>query len=162
MRFEATRLRLCEPICSRGFTLIELMITVAIVVILAGIAWPSYQNYILRANRSAAEQLMLRIQSLQEQYFLDARSYATNIATGAGSLNITAHETFTCAAATCTNARYNVTLALVAGPPPGYIVRATPVAGTIQVADGTLFLHANAAGVYTPGAKARTAGDNRW
>lgn len=143
-----------------GFTLVELMAVVAIIGVLAAVALPSYRDVLRRSNRSAAEQLMLQIQTRQEQYFLDARSYAANIA--AGGLNITAHETFTCAAVTCTNAFYNVTLTLVAGPPPGYIATATPVAGTNQVPDGTLYLHANTASVYSPGAKTRTAGDNRW
>ncbi|MGQ0653170.1 MAG: type IV pilin protein [Betaproteobacteria bacterium] len=143
-----------------GFTLIELMIAVAIVGILAAVAYPSYQSYLRRAQRSAAEQLMLQIQTRQEQYFLDARSYAANIA--AGGLNINGHESFSCAAASCKNAFYNVTLAQVAGPPPGYMVTATPVPGSNQAADGTLYLNADSAGAYSPGAKSRTAGDKKW
>ena len=58
-----------------GFTLIELMITVAIVGILAAVAYPSYTQYIVRANRSAAQSFMFSVNNKQEQYMLDARRY---------------------------------------------------------------------------------------
>ena len=64
----------------RGFTLIEVMITVVIVGILAAVAYPSYQDYIRRGNRSAAQAFMMTIASRQEQYLLSNRSYAATTA----------------------------------------------------------------------------------
>lgn len=61
----------------RGFTLIELMIAVAIVAILAAIAWPSYQQYVIRGKRSAAQAQMMDIANREQQYLLANRSYAT-------------------------------------------------------------------------------------
>lgn len=63
---------------SRGFTLIEAMITVAIVAILATIAVSSYRSYILRANRTEARSAILRIQVAQEKFFLQNNTYTTN------------------------------------------------------------------------------------
>ncbi len=62
--------------CARGFTLIELMITVAIVAILAAIAYPSYQQYLIRGKRSAAKSAMMDIANREQQFLLANRTYA--------------------------------------------------------------------------------------
>src|SRR5436190_5675058 len=59
-----------------GFTLIELMITVAIVGILAAIAYPSYQQYLIRGKRSAAKAAMLDIANREQQFLLANRVFA--------------------------------------------------------------------------------------
>jgi len=59
----------------RGFTLIELMIVVAIVGILAAVAVTSYRSHVIKSNRAAAESFMLQAANREEQLMLDMRQY---------------------------------------------------------------------------------------
>ena len=114
---------------SRGFTLIELMVTVAIVAILAAIAYPSYTNYIVRSNRSAAQGYMLELSNLEQRYLLDARSYAPNLA----ALNYPPPSNV--------SSNYSFTAVPKAGTtPPGFTITATPIGSQLarDTACGTL------------------------
>ncbi|SES72198.1 type IV pilin protein [Thalassotalea agarivorans] len=62
-----------------GFTLIELMIAVAIVGILASIAYPTYTDHVTRSNRTEGHRELVRIANLQEQHFIDNKSYTTDL-----------------------------------------------------------------------------------
>ncbi len=62
-----------------GFSLIELMIAVAIVAILAAIAFPSYQSYVVRSSRAAAQSELLQLAALQEKIFLNSNSYSGDL-----------------------------------------------------------------------------------
>lgn len=84
----------------RGFTLIELMITVAIIGILSAIAIPSYQDYVKRGRIVDAVSTLSGMQIGMEQHFQDRRTYDGACAAGSvvpapASLN-TAYFTFTC------------------------------------------------------------------
>jgi len=73
------RLQGCLQAKRLGFTLIELLITVAIIGILAGVAYPSYVDYVLRSNRSEAQRELLRLANIEEQGFIDFRSYTNDM-----------------------------------------------------------------------------------
>lgn len=60
----------------RGFTLIELMIVVAIVALLASVALPSYQEYVRRGNRAEARAAIMSLAQLEERNFTDRGGYA--------------------------------------------------------------------------------------
>ncbi len=60
---------------TKGFTLIELMITVAIVGILAGIAYPSYQDSVRKSRRADAQGALLGFANAMERYFTVNNSY---------------------------------------------------------------------------------------
>jgi type IV pilus assembly protein PilE len=105
-----------RPAISRllGFTLIELLIAVAVIGILAAVAYPSYQDYVRRGNRSAAQTFMMTISQRQEQYLLTNRSYATTVA----ALSLTQPPE--------TVGKYTFNISTTGTPPTGYVVSAAP------------------------------------
>ena len=67
-----------------GFTLVELLIVIAIIGILAGVAYPSYMQYLLTAKRSEAQSTLVDLANRQEMYYLDHHQYAINLKTELG------------------------------------------------------------------------------
>lgn len=62
---------------TNGFTLIELMITIAIIAVIAGIAIPSYNGYITTAKMAEAENNLAAIRLAQEEFYLENNRYFT-------------------------------------------------------------------------------------
>lgn len=71
----------------KGFTIIELMIVVAIIGIIGSIAYSSYQSSIQKSNRADGKELLLRCASMQERHFLRFNQYALDegLVCGAGA-----------------------------------------------------------------------------
>ena len=68
-----------RTLCKKGFTLVELMITVAILAVLAVIAIPMYQNYINRAKQSDAIIGLKAAQMAEAQYYSENNIYCGTI-----------------------------------------------------------------------------------
>lgn len=98
---------------NRGFTLIEVMITVAIVAILATIAYPSYQNHVMKSQRSEGVRTLLEIaQNLERCYTL--RGQYDNAACQSGTVT-SEHGYYQVAIATPTSSSFTLTATPVAG-----------------------------------------------
>ncbi|WP_435479212.1 type IV pilin protein [Variovorax sp. RT4R15] len=102
-----------------GFTLIELMIVVAVVAILAAIALPGYGEYVKRSNRAEARAEMLKAEGWLERYYTENNRYSGTVT---GTTNSAFSAIFTTVPAGGT-ARYNITLAVTAAT---YTITAAP------------------------------------
>lgn len=111
-----------------GFSLIELMVAVAVVAILAAVAYPSYQDHLRKGRRAATQAFMLEVANREQQYLLDARSYTSALS----DLKLLPVPTEV-------SQFYTVTIAATSLPPT-FTITATPVAGGPQVADGAMTL----------------------
>lgn len=72
----------------RGFTLIELMITVAIIAILAAVAFPAYTSQIAKGRRAEAKAMVLEASQWMERYYAENNRYDKNTA------NVAVDDTF--------------------------------------------------------------------
>ncbi len=123
-----------------GFTLVELLIVVAIVAILASIAIPSYQSHMQKTRRAEGQAALLEALNTQERYYTLNNTYVTDLTTLGYSASPapTENNYYTISAAAC-------------GSGIASCVTLTATAGTAQAADGNLTL--NSLGVKTPTAK---------
>ncbi len=135
---------------AKGFTLIELMIAVAIIGIIAAVAIPQYKQYVIRGNRAAAQAFMMDVANREKQYLLDARSYASGSTDATGflsTLNMTAPKVV------YTN--YTITIAAVSAvsAPPSFTITASTVTGSPQANAGDGDLTLDDTGNKTPSTK---------
>ena len=117
----------------RGFTMVEIIIAVAIIGILMAIAVPSYLEHLRKGRRADAEGFLADVANRQQQYILDARTYAVG-GTALDELKATPSQTV--------KDFYDVTVTPSAPTnPPTFVITATPISSKSQVADGILSIN---------------------
>ncbi|WP_265661048.1 type IV pilin protein [Stutzerimonas stutzeri] len=117
----------------KGFTLIEVMIVVAIVGILAAIAYPSYQEYVMRSNRSEGMAMLNDAAARQERYFAQSNTYVTSNS-DIGKLNM---RSSSASEITSDTGKYTLSVGSVASD-GGYTLTATQHFGDTKCGNLTL------------------------
>ncbi|MBN4075375.1 MAG: hypothetical protein COA71_03525 [SAR86 cluster bacterium] len=105
---------------AKGFTLIELMVVIAIVGLLAAIAIPSYQDSTRKANRADAQITLSRLSTLQERYFFRTNQYTgdfNDLVSGIadGTTSITSDDGYYTVAITATASSWALTATATGG-----------------------------------------------
>lgn len=116
--------------CS-GFTLIELMIVVAIIGILAAIAYPSYREQVLKSQRAEAQAVLLEAAQFMERFFTVNSRY--NLTTAGVDVAL---PTALAQSPQEGTAKYNIVLSAVSAT--GFTLEARPVAGQADAKCGIL------------------------
>lgn len=103
----------------KGFSLIEIIITIAIIAILTAIAYPLYDNHKRKSKRSDAHTTLSRIAQAQERFFTDNDAYATTVTALRGIDSDISEHSFYKITVECTLADPTCTT--------GFLLVATPV-----------------------------------
>lgn len=132
----------CPRPCRRGFTLVELMVALAIFAIVAAIAFPSYRSQVAKGRRADAKQSVMEVAQLLERFYSERGTYAGATLGSGGLYPSSSRQGF-------------YTLAIANASADGYSLSATPTGaqagdacgsygydqtGTASVSGGTLTL----------------------
>lgn len=135
--------RRCDSAGQGGFTLVELMIVVAIIGVIASIAYPGYQSFVINSNRSTAQADLMALAAALERHRAANFSYE-GAADGGGDTGAPAiFHTYSPSAEPVGNKQYDLRIDTVSASGTSYIIKAKPVSGTNQAGDGDLWLYSD-------------------
>jgi type IV pilus assembly protein PilE len=118
---------------AKGFTLIELMIVVAVIAILAALAYYNYGRFVFRTHRADGREMLMRIAAAQERFYTNYNAYAASVTAappgglGLGSTSEHGYYTITTANGPCGTADCYMLTATPAG------VQATDACGALTL-----------------------------
>ena len=115
----------------RAFSLVEILIVLGLISILAALAYPSYQQYQVRANSAAAKVYLLELSSLQNEFIFENHSYTYRLVNLGASPKVAVSD------------HYQISITDVAEPlsPPSFTLQAVPKKHSPQFEAGTLWLN---------------------
>jgi len=123
-----------------GFTLIELMIVVAIIGIITSIAYPSYQGYMKGSNRSVAQADLMSLAAALERHKAATYSYKAAAEGGSNTGKPTVFHAHSPSSEPAAKKKYDLTIDSVSASGNSYVLIAKPVSSSAQTGDGNLHL----------------------
>lgn len=102
-----------RPVNQTGFTLIELMIVIAIIGIISAIAFPSYNSYLRKSRRADAKVTLTKMASTQERWYLQKSTYTSDVDNIGGDTSDDGH--YTMAITSADSDGYEMTATIIDG-----------------------------------------------
>lgn len=126
-----------------GFTLIELMIVIAIVGIITSIAYPSYQGFVKSSSRGSAQADLMALAAAMERHKAANYTYNGAAEAAANTGKPAVFHAHSPSGEPVANKKYDLTIDSVTASGNGYVIIATPASGTAQIDDGKLYFYSD-------------------